>query len=160
MGEKYPIITSGYFGNTAGSGTVYTPPPTINFEDLGLLIKVTPHITSVDQVTLDLDAEFKLLGATSANGIPVVANTQYQSKVDVSTGEWAVLAGLMSAQEAKVITGIPIISYIPLLRNNTITKDQRETLIVLKPHVTIAPPSDTPAWRAWSGSETRLPPEL
>ncbi len=39
--------------------------------------------SSVDEVTLDLDAEFKLLGATSANGIPVVENTQYQSKVDV-----------------------------------------------------------------------------
>ncbi len=45
VGEKYPIMTSGYFGNTSSSGTVYTPPPTINFEDLGLLIKVTPHVT-------------------------------------------------------------------------------------------------------------------
>ncbi len=44
VGEKYPIITSGYFGNTSGSGTVYTPPPTVSFEDLGLLIKVTPHV--------------------------------------------------------------------------------------------------------------------
>ncbi len=156
VGEKYPIITSGYFGNTSNSGTVYTPPPTINFEDLGLLIKVTPHVVSDDRVTMDLDAEFKLLGATSSNGIPVVADTQYQSKVDVSTGEWAVLAGLMTSQEAKVITGIPILSYIPLLRNNTTTKDQGATLIVLKPHVTIGPPSDTPAWRAWAGSETRM----
>jgi general secretion pathway protein D len=160
VGEKYPIMTSGYFGNTSGSGTVYTPPPTINFEDLGLVIKVTPHVTGVDQVSLDLDAEFKLLGATSANGIPVVANTQYQSKVDVGTGEWAVLAGLMSAREAKVITGLPILSYIPLLRNNTITKDQGATLIILKPHVTIAPPSETPAWKAWAGSETRMPAEF
>ena len=69
-----------------------------------------------DEVTLDLDAEFKLLGATSSNGIPVVANTQYQSKVDVMTGEWAVLSGLMTSQEAKTITGLPILSYIPLLR--------------------------------------------
>jgi general secretion pathway protein D len=160
VGEKYPIITSGYFGNTSNSGTVYTPPPTISFEDLGLVIKVTPHVVSDDQVTLDLDAEFKLLGATSSNGIPVVANTQYQSKVEVNNGEWAVLAGLMTATEAKVITGIPIMSYIPLLRNNTITKDQGATLIVLKPHVTVGPPSDTPAWKAWAGSETRLPPEL
>jgi general secretion pathway protein D len=160
IGEKYPIITSGYFGNTSSSGTVYTPPPTINFEDLGLMIKVTPHVTGADQVTLELDAEFKLLGATSSNGIPVVANTQYQSKVSVAAGEWAVLAGLMTAQEAKVITGIPILSYIPLLRNTTITKDQGATLIVLKPHVTIAAPSETPAWKAWTGSETRMPPEL
>ena len=160
VGEKYPIITSGYFGNTSNSGTVYTPPPTVSFEDLGLLIKVTPHVISDDQVTLDLEAEFKLLGATSSNGIPVVANTQYQSKVDVNEGEWAVLAGMMTATEAKTITGIPILSYIPLLRNNNISKDQGATLIVLKPHVTIGPPSDTPSWRAWAGSETRLPPEF
>ncbi|MGB6946367.1 MAG: type II and III secretion system protein [Bryobacteraceae bacterium] len=160
VGEKYPIMTSGYFGNTSGSGTVYTPPPTVSFEDLGLLIKVTPHIVSADQVALDLDAEFKLLGATSSDGIPVIANTQYQSKVDVGSGEWAVLAGLMNASEAKIITGLPILSYIPLLRQNTISKDQGATLIVLKPHVTIAPPSDRPASRAWAGTETRMPPEL
>jgi general secretion pathway protein D len=160
VGEKYPIITSGYFGNTSGSGTVYTPPPTVSFEDLGLMIKVTPHVSSADEVTLDLDAEFKLLGATSSDGIPVIANTQYQSKVDVNTGEWAVLAGLMTRTEAKVVTGIPILSYIPLLRNNTITKDQGATLIVLKPHVTVPPPSATPSWRAWAGSETRMPTEF
>lgn len=160
VGEKYPIMTSGYFGNTSGSGTVYTPPPTVSFEDLGLLIKVTPHIVSADQVALDLDAEFKLLGATSSDGIPVIANTQYQSKVDVTNGEWAVLSGMMTASEAKTITGLPILSYIPLLRQNTISKDQGATLIVLKPHVTVAPPSDTPASRAWAGTETRTPPEL
>ncbi len=160
VGEKYPIITSGYFGNASGSGTVYTPPPTINFEDLGLLIKVTPHVTGANEVSLDLDAEFKQLGALTSNGIPAVLNTQYQSKVDVMGGEWAVLAGLMSTQEAKSITGLPLISYIPFLRNNTITKDQGSTLIVLKPHVTIPPPSENTAWRVWTGSETRLPPEL
>jgi len=160
VGEKYPIMTSGYFGNTSGSGTVYTPPPTVSFEDLGLVLKVTPHISGMDEVTLDLEANFKLLGASSVDGIPVIANTQYQSKVHVMTGEWAVLAGLMSAQEAKTITGLPILSYIPLLRNNTITKDQGATLIVLKPHVTVAPASESPSWKAWAGSETRDPGQL
>jgi general secretion pathway protein D len=160
VGEKYPIMTSGYFGNTGTTGTVYTPPPTVNFEDLGLLIKVTPHVVSADRVTLELDAEFKLLGATSNDGIPVIANTQYQSKVDVGAGEWAVLSGLMTSQEAKAITGIPLLSYLPFLRNNTITKDQGATLIVLKPHVDIAPGLEPSSWRAWAGTETRTPPEL
>jgi hypothetical protein len=70
------------------------------------------------------------------------------------------LSGLMTSQEAKTITGFPILSYIPLLRQNTVSKDQGATLIVLKPHVTIAPPSATAAWRAWAGTETRTPPEL
>ncbi|HEX5228173.1 MAG TPA: hypothetical protein VFW44_10710 [Bryobacteraceae bacterium] len=160
VGEKYPIVTNEYLGNTGSGGTVYTPPPTVNFEDLGLVLKVTPHIISVDEVALDVDAEFKLLGSTNANGIPVVLNKQYQSKVDVNSGEWAVLTGLMTSQEAKTITGFPLLSYIPLLRNNTITKDQSETLIVLKPHVTVAPPSQNPAWSAWAGSETRMPAEF
>ena len=38
--------------------------------------------------------------------------------------------------------------------------DQGATLIVLKPHVTIAPPSEIATWKAWAGSETRMPPEF
>jgi type II secretory pathway component GspD/PulD (secretin) len=101
-----------------------------------------------------------MLGATSSNGIPVVMNTQYQSKVDVNAGEWAVLSGLMTSQEAKSITGLPLLSSIPLLRNTTITKDDGTTLIILKPHVTVAPPSEISSWKAWAGSETRMPSEF
>jgi len=159
VGQRYPIVTAGYFGATSTSGQVYTPPPTFNFEDLGLVLKLTPHIHGPDDVTLEVSAEFKLLGASSVDGIPVIENTKYQSEVRVMSGQWAVLAGLMTTSEARTITGIPILSYIPLLRNKTITRDNGETLIVLKPHVTIAPP-DNVSWAAWTGTETRLPDEL
>jgi hypothetical protein len=160
VGERYPIMTAGYFGANTAGGQVYTPPPTFNFEDLGLVLKVTPRVQGPDEVTLELDAEFKLLGATSVNGIPVVANTKYESKVHVMAGEWAVLAGLMTASEARTITGLPILSLIPLLRNNSVNRDLGETLIVLKPHIEVQPPSESATWRAWSGSETRMPDEL
>ena len=63
-------------------------------------------LSSADEVALDLDAEFKLLGATSANGIPVVANTQYQSKVDVGDRRMGRAGGHDDGdQEAKAITG-------------------------------------------------------
>lgn len=161
VGEKYPIITNEYIGSTSvTSGTVFAPPPTFNFEDLGLVLKVTPHIHGVDEVGLEIDAEFKVLGATTGNGIPVIGSTKYESKVSVMTGEWAVLAGLMTASEARTITGIPIISYIPLLRSNMVTRDNGETVIVLKPHILRLPPTETRTWKAWTGSETRLPAEL
>ena len=45
VGEKYPIITSGYIGNTIEQwlrSTRRRRPS--RFEDLGLVIKVTPHV--------------------------------------------------------------------------------------------------------------------
>ena len=160
VGEKYPVLTSGYFGTTTGTGQTYAPPPTFNFEDLGLVLKVTPHVQGTDEVELDISAEFEVLVAGSSNGIPIIGNTKYESKVAVKTGEWAVLAGLMTASESRSIGGIPLLSAIPLLQNKTITRDDGQTLIVLKPHILIEPPSEAPTWRAWAGSETRLPSEL
>jgi type II secretory pathway component GspD/PulD (secretin) len=156
VGDKFPLVTNSYIGNTSGNGKVFTPPPTFSFEDLGLILKITPHVHGTDDVSLEVDAEFKLLGAGAVNGIPVISSRKYESKVDLQTGEWAVLAGLMTRSESSTITGIPGLSTIPLLRSNTAKRDDGETLIVLKPHVLILPPTELPTWRAWCGSETRL----
>jgi len=161
VGDKYPIVTNVYIGTTSGtSGQVYTPPPTFNFEDLGLLLKVTPHIHGTEEVSLDLDVEFKLLGSASVDGIPVVSSKKYESKVTLKTGEWAVLAGLMTASESRTLGGIPLLSAIPLLRSNSVNRDEGQALIVLKPHLLVEPPTESPTWQAWSGSETHLPSEL
>ncbi|HEV2689509.1 MAG TPA: type II and III secretion system protein, partial [Bryobacteraceae bacterium] len=157
VGDKYPIITNGYFGASTGSGRVFTPPPTFNFEDLGLVLKVTPHVHGTDEVSLDVDAEFKLLGAGAVDGIPIISNRKYESKIRVRNGEWAVIAGLMSGSEARTITGMPGMTSVPFLRSNKISTDHSETLIVLKPHLLILPPSESATWRAWCGTETKLP---
>jgi hypothetical protein len=156
VGDKFPLVTNAYIGGKSGGGQVFTPPPTFSFEDLGLMLKVTPRIHGPDEVSLEVDAEFKLLGAGVVDGIPVISSRKYESKVRLRTGEWAVLAGLMTRSEARTITGIPGLTTIPLLRSNKITRDEGETLIVLKPHLLILPPTETPTWRAWCGSETRL----
>jgi type II secretory pathway component GspD/PulD (secretin) len=158
IGDKYPLVTNTYIGGsptTASSGQVYTPPPTFTFEDLGLVLKVTPWIHGLDEVSLEVDAEFKLLGAGNVDGIPIISNTKYTSKVRLRTGEWAVLSGLMTKTEAITITGMPGLSLIPFLRSNTVSKEDGATLIVLKPHLLILPPTEFPTWRAWSGTETR-----
>jgi general secretion pathway protein D len=163
VGDKYPLVTNTYIGGTpttASSGQVFTPPPTFSFEDLGLVLKVTPWIHGPDEVSLEVDAEFKLLGAGNVDGIPIIASTKYTSKVRLRTGEWAVLSGLMTRTEANTITGMPGLSLIPFLRSNTVSKDDGATLIVLKPHLLILPPTEFPTWRAWSGTETRWAPSF
>lgn len=153
-------LSVGAISSGTNGTSLYAPPPTFNFEDLGLVLKVTPHVHGSDEVSLDITAEFELLGAASVNGIPVIQNRKYESKVTVKTGEWAVLAGLMTASESRSISGLPLLSVIPLLRSTTVNRDEGRTLIVLKPHVLIEPPTEIPTSRVWSGSETRMPSEL
>ncbi|MGB9606816.1 MAG: hypothetical protein ACPL88_13155, partial [Bryobacteraceae bacterium] len=67
VGDQYPVATSGYYGYSYGL-PVYAPPPTIQFADLGLVVKFTPYVHGPREVTLDLEAEFKLLAGESVNG--------------------------------------------------------------------------------------------
>ncbi len=71
------------------------------------------------------------------------------------TGEWAVLAGLMTESEGMTITGIPGLAAIPLLRHNEHNRDRGETVIILKPHLLSLPPTESVMRAAWLGTETR-----
>ena len=160
-GSKYPILT-GQLQTAAISGTAVTTNqsiPSFTFEDLGLVMKVTPHIHGTEEVSLDVSAEFKTLTGSSANGIPVIGTRKLESKVRLRDGEWALLAGLMSDSDARSITGIPVLSRLPLIgsvmRDNEHTRIGTDVILLLRPVLLDAPPDPSLARRLWLGSETR-----
>jgi general secretion pathway protein D len=160
VGDKYPILTSGYFGPASFSGPgSYSPPPSFTFEDLGLSVKLTPRIHGIDEVSLDIDAEFKVLGSTSLNGIPVISSRKLTSKVRLKNDEWAIVAGMMSASEARSISGLAGLAQIPglgaLVRQTDKSRDSSEVIIVLKPHLLSLPPGEVLTRSVWVGTETR-----
>jgi Flp pilus assembly secretin CpaC len=159
MGDKYPVMTTGYFGPTEEGQEVFRPPPVFNFEDLGVLIKVTPKVHGWGDITLDVDAEYKVLTGQALNGIPVIANRKLVSQARVRPGEYAVLAGLVRASEARVITGMAGLAQIPalgvLFRQNNKSKESGETLFVIKPRLLSPPLSEVLTPPLWTGSETK-----
>lgn len=159
VGDRYPIITNGYYGDTSGGGKVYTPPPTVNFEDLGLVLKITPSIHAGGEVSLDVDAAFKVLGTGGANGIPSISQRKYQGKVRLAPGEWAVIAGLASETRADTTSGVAGLAGIPwfgrLFRHDTVDKNSAEVLIVLKPRLVNLPPWEYPTHAMWVGTQAR-----
>jgi hypothetical protein len=155
VGDKYPILTGGFLGPVN-----FGVAPSYNFEDLGLLLKATPKVHGMDEVSLDVDAEFKVLAGQSLNGVPLIAMRKLQSKVRVKQGEWAVVAGMVSANEAKTITGTPGLSQIPIvgtaLRRNDRDRQATEVLILMKPVLINTPATQFFSRTLWVGSEARL----
>lgn len=160
VGDKYPIMTLGYFGETTPGEEVYTPPPTITFEDLGLSIKVTPKVHDMREVTLDVEAEFKVLGSVTFNGIPVIGGRKFKTQVRLQFDQAAVVAGLVNNTEARTISGlagaisIPVLG--PLLGSTTTDRDQGEVLLTIKPRLLSQPASENVTRQVFIGAESRL----
>lgn len=155
VGDRYPILTAGYYGDTSGPGTVYRPPPTVNFEDLGVVLKVTPRTHGSDEVTLELEAEFKTLTGRAENGIPVISNRKFSTKVRMSTRETAIISGLVIETISQSWNGIPGLNSIPALRMNDKSGNRGQLLLTLRPRVVSLPPFEQLTPALWAGSETR-----
>lgn len=153
VGDKYPLQTQSYLATT-GSGD-YRPPPQIQFEDLGLVLKATPYVHTSEEMTLDVEAEFKLLAGSALNGIPVISNRKLQSRVRMKFGETAVVAGLTGGATRKSLSGLPGLIALPPLRTNDRSEESADLLVTIRPRLTALPPSETVVKPIWAGTETR-----
>jgi general secretion pathway protein D len=158
VGDRYPIITSAYVGPT-GAGQPTGIPPAIQFQDLGLILKITPTVQGNGEVTLDVDAEQNALNGQVSNDVPVITSRHYQGITRLVEGESAVIAGLMTTRTSDERSGIPGLSSIPylghLFTKTTKSEDVGQTLIVLKPHIISLPPWETPVPVLWVGTENK-----
>lgn len=150
-GDKYPLQTMGFFGVVTPGEEVYRPPPTFNFEDLGLVLKITPKIHDSREVTLEVEAEFKMLGSTSFNGIPVIGNRKFVTRVRLGFDQTAVIAGLVNGSRSTARTG-----FIPLIGRVTKDQDENELVLTIKPKLLSVPPTEIATKPIFIGAESRL----
>ncbi len=168
IGDKYPIVNAlfspivitGQIQDLQNSGQYRQPFPSFTFEDLGLVLKVTPRIHDREEVSLTIEAEFRLLTGASLNGIPVISDRKFNSAVRLKEGETSIVSGLAVAQSTRTQNGVAGLSDLPFMgwlwRQNAYQVDQNELLITITPRLTMLPPAEqAPPLEFYFGSETR-----
>jgi len=160
IGTRYPIVNatfspifnSSQISKVLANQTYIPPLPSVNYEDLGVMLKTTPQIREND-VRLDFELEIRSLGATTVNGIPIINNREYKGVISAMDGQAIVIGGLISNTEQSSLSGLPLLSSIPgfgvAFSTQNKTHDDSELLLVVTPHI------QRP--RAMTPQELRLP---
>ncbi len=143
VGQSVPLITNvryDTFGNAINS---------VSYTDVGIILKVTPFITSDGQVEMIVTPEISSVSATESVTIstgvqaPVIDKRSADTVVVTPDGQTVIIGGLIANRKTESISKIPILGDIPWLGfafRSTSKKDVKtELLIFLTPHIVQAP---------------------
>jgi general secretion pathway protein D len=138
--QEVPFLT-GQYTNTSTEGGANQPTnpfQTIEREDVGIILTVTPHINSGDSVRLDLKQEVSALADSVAKAQDLITNKrELTTSVLVPDGGMLVLGGLSQEDASQSVSGVPGLSRIPLLGNlfksRRSGKTKRTLMIFLRP---------------------------
>lgn len=119
-------------------GQIQSVAPQIQSQNIGITLKVTPHVTANRQVLMDVYAEQQVLQAVTVAG-PQTALRNSTNQVLVADGETAVISGLTQTQIVKNRTGIPILMNLPgigkLFSQSDSQERKQDLLILVTPHI-------------------------
>ncbi|RMH69836.1 MAG: type IV pilus secretin family protein [Gemmatimonadetes bacterium] len=111
-------------------------------EDIGVTLRVTPHVIADDKVLMDLYVEVSSI-APEAAGQELINKDDAETRVMVDNGATAVIGGLMSTDRNRSKSVVPFLGHLPvfgqLFRSERSTLNKRELMIFVTPTV-IKPP--------------------
>ena len=138
VGQEVPFIRD---TRTTETGQTIN---TIQYEDIGIILHVTPHINPEGLVILDVVPEVSTLTGDTVPisetvSAPVFAKRSAESRVAVRDGQTIVIGGLMEDKKTQNVRKVPVLGDLPLLgsffRRSIKETAKTELLIFLTPHV-------------------------
>jgi type II secretory pathway component GspD/PulD (secretin) len=137
VGQSVPIVTS----ETIAQAGV-PPQRTIQYKDIGIILKVKPRINDSGLVSMDITQEISAYTTEKlyTNEVQIILQkTEASTSLVVQDGQTIIIGGLIREDKKNSLTGIPFLSKIPivgfLFGETTKDKDRTEIIILLTPHV-------------------------
>ncbi len=117
VGQEVPFVT-GSFTNTGGNVGSVNPFQTINREQIGVKLAITPQINEGDSMVLKISQEISSIAQSASGAVDLITNQRIvETTVIVDDGEILVLGGLIEDQLRESDQRVPILGRIPLLGN-------------------------------------------
>jgi general secretion pathway protein D len=142
VGQSVPLINSvryDNFGNAINS---------VNYEDVGIILRVTPFIGNDGMVEMIVSPEISSLtdqsvAISTGVSVPVIAKRSADTVVVTPDGQTVIIGGLMQNNKTSADSKIPFLGDIPWLGNlfkrQGRNSSKTELLIFLTPHIVEAP---------------------
>ena len=133
VGQEVPIIT----GTSTGSNNS-NPFQTVDRQEVGIKLKVTPQINEGDAVQLLIEQEVSSVsGATSVD--ISINKREIKTTVIVDDGGTIVLGGLIDEDVQESVSKVPLLGDIPIIGNlfksTSTSKRKRNLMVFLKPTI-------------------------
>jgi general secretion pathway protein D len=164
LGQQVPLVSNTRFD--AVNGQINT----VTYQNVGIILRVTPFITPDGMVEMIVSPETSSLAdrsswvPISANALaPVVNSRLADTVVVVPDGQTVVIGGLMQTQILESESKIPLLGDIPYLGNafkRKIKSNQKTELMIFLTPVVIAAPGQLAGITAQERDRTTLKPKM
>jgi general secretion pathway protein D len=138
VGQEIPFITN---SQTTDTGTINN---TVQYRDIGIILRVTPFITAEKSVEMIVNPEISSLSdqtiPVSNNVNAAVINKRSAETVVVTPNATTiVIGGMMQKQKTSTLKKVPLLGDIPVLglpfRHTVMAEQKTELLIFLTPYI-------------------------
>ncbi len=138
--QEIPLITGSYTNSQTSTAGTTSPFETIQREEVGTILKVTPHINEGNSVQLKIEQEDSSPGAKLTDSADISTNKRsIKTTVLIEDGGIIVLGGLMSDTVTESEDRVPVLGAIPLLGNlfksRSGSRQKKNLLVFIRPKI-------------------------
>jgi type IV pilus assembly protein PilQ len=139
VGDRVPIRVIDISSQGTATAANAVPRATVSFQQTGINLRVTPHVTANRQILMEVHAERSSVKPAAVDIGFTFQTQQADNQILVNDGETAVIGGLTVTEVTVTKSGIPFLVDLPILgRLFGFTHQEeirRDLLILITPHI-------------------------
>jgi general secretion pathway protein D len=140
VGQEVPFVTGSYSNTGTGAGGAVNPFQTIQREQIGVKLSITPQINEGDSMLLTISQEISNIAQSAAGAVDLITNQRIiETTVIVDDGEILVLGGLIEDTLRESEQRVPFLGRIPVLgalfRSRKTDKVKTNLLVFIRPKI-------------------------